>query len=129
MGTRCQIVVEGSKIKLYRHWDGYPEGVVPALQRIVAEFWLKRGHEPDMFLAYLTEQMRAADSGGEVTGFRLSTEWYGGVEYVYRVLASGALEVREVTEKFDEKPSLRHTKLLQTVALETDNVRKLSERR
>ena len=26
MGTRCNITFEGSKVVLFQHWDGYPDG-------------------------------------------------------------------------------------------------------
>jgi len=34
MATRCLIKVKDSDVILYRHWDGYPENIVPILSRL-----------------------------------------------------------------------------------------------
>lgn len=41
MATRCNIIVKDkeSKIQLYRHWDGYPEAVVPELEQALQFAW------------------------------------------------------------------------------------------
>ena len=44
MSTRCNVVIKGQyegQIILYRHCDGYPEGVAPTLDRFCE--WVKQG--------------------------------------------------------------------------------------
>ena len=53
MSTRSQIKVKGSEIMIYKHSDGYPEGVMPTLKEIVKTFADKRGNEPDYALAQI----------------------------------------------------------------------------
>ena len=46
MSTRCQIIVKGSDVVVYRHSDGYPDGkhgVLAALKKIVVPFLKHRG--------------------------------------------------------------------------------------
>jgi len=48
MSTRCQILVEGTDVVLYRHGDGYPDGpngVIAALKPIVTNFIKWRGFD------------------------------------------------------------------------------------
>ena len=44
MSTRCQVVIEDGrqdKLWFYRHSDGYPEGVLPTLEKFMT--WVKEG--------------------------------------------------------------------------------------
>ena len=113
MGTRAMIVVSGENdkrlysVKLFRHWDGYPEAVLPELTKAVAEFFAVRGHEPDMLMAYLTEQLRK--NHGDMLGYRLSDKIFSDVEYVYQVTLNGKIKVRVPKETFWEKPTLQNT--------------------
>lgn len=53
MGTRCKIIVKDkyTTAAIYRHWDGYPEGVLPDI-KVVLEKGLKRGlSDAEYFLA------------------------------------------------------------------------------
>jgi hypothetical protein len=49
MSTRCQILVTGSDVVIYRHSDGYPDsehGVLHDLLPLVREFKKYRGDDP-----------------------------------------------------------------------------------
>ncbi len=120
MSTRCQIAIEGSPIKLYKHSDGYPEGVLPTLLPFVKDFFTRRGDQPDYFLARLTmtfgledlkeheaSRARVLKSQGakavkdygydkpNLLGFGLDAEWHGDIEYRYLVDALGTTVVEK----------------------------------
>jgi len=123
MSTRAQIQVEGSEILIYKHCDGYPEGVIPILEPFAKEFLKARGHDP----AYMTAQIvrafavnnfihRANEAwAGKLTGLK-SKEWpyyvenskmylgwgldceiHGDIEFLYKITADGHLEIHERT--------------------------------
>lgn len=47
MGTRCTIKIQGiTYAKVYKHWDGYPEHILPWLIAFNAEFTKDRGDDP-----------------------------------------------------------------------------------
>jgi len=94
MGTRALILVEGSEVCIYRHWDGYPEAVLPELKPIVDGFFAKRGNEPDMLLANIVCTMKNAHDD-KLLGYRLLT-WEEAkpaidVEYCYLVRHDGSI--------------------------------------
>lgn len=54
MSTRCQIEVRGGQnVKIYKHSDGYQEGVLPVLVPIMRQFYNERGDDP----TYATAQI------------------------------------------------------------------------
>lgn len=54
MATRATIKIEGTSIaKVYKHWDGYPSGMLPWLEKFNKQFAEKRGNDPDYKLAQL----------------------------------------------------------------------------
>jgi hypothetical protein len=64
MSTRCQIIVQGSDVVLYRHSDGYPDdehGVLAALKKIVKPFLKPRGWDTDYMPAQIIASMIAAN--------------------------------------------------------------------
>lgn len=92
MGTRAIISVAGSKVKLFRHWDGYPEGVMPILSRIVKEFWGIRGHEPCMFMAYMVGEFRKLNK--DMLGYRLFVgKEIDDQQHEYKIKADGTILV------------------------------------
>ena len=113
MSTRSQIKVKGSEIMIYKHSDGYPEGVMPTLKEIVKTFADKRGNEPDYALAQIMRayarrdeekrQAILADDEQEawhdiykeprMTGWGLDCIQHGDIEYLYEV----DLEERTIT--------------------------------
>lgn len=63
MSTRCQIIVEGSDVVIYRHCDGYPEGphgVVRALKKSVMNFIKYRGFDECYMPAHIVSDMIVA---------------------------------------------------------------------
>jgi len=62
MSTRCQIIVKGSDVVVYRHSDGYPDGkhgVVSALKKIVVPFLKHRGLDACYLPAHIVAGMIA----------------------------------------------------------------------
>ena len=56
MSTRCQILVEGSSVVIYRHSDGYPQGpngVLATLKPLVVEFVKYRGWDEEYLPAHI----------------------------------------------------------------------------
>jgi hypothetical protein len=53
MATRATISIEGTKTIVYKHWDGYPEGMIPWLLKFNSQFSVKRGDDPSYKLAQL----------------------------------------------------------------------------
>ena len=62
MSTRCQIGIytsekdplEAPRVLIYRHNDGYPEGILAYIEDYVAEFMAARGSDPEYLAARLT---------------------------------------------------------------------------
>lgn len=116
MSTRAQIVIEDLEaIKLYKHCDGYPAGVLPVLEPCVEAFLKRRGWDPEYLLARLVmafglaeerhrQAMKAHPTLGEryrhpeTTGYGLSREWYADIEWVYRVRRDGSVEAWKTGE-------------------------------
>ncbi len=54
MATRCTIKVEDiESVKVYKHYDGYPEATLPWLGKFNKEFFDKRGDDPSYKIAQL----------------------------------------------------------------------------
>ena len=54
MGTRALIHVQGlPEVAVYKHYDGYPEGTLPWLEKFNKDFAEKRGDDPNYKLAQL----------------------------------------------------------------------------
>jgi hypothetical protein len=63
MSTRSQIKFKDSEhnIYVYKHSDGYPEGVLPVLVPFVQEFFAERGNDECYFLAQVIRRFAIAD--------------------------------------------------------------------
>ena len=97
MSTRCMIEVAGISVKLYKHHDGYPEGVLPSLVPLVKRFISARGWDPEYMLARVSQWlMNESDASmdeyrkasgrpaeTEALGFGLDTQYHGDLDYVY----------------------------------------------
>lgn len=96
MSTRCQIgfynAGETDLTKwdalLYRHCDGYPEGVLPDLQPFLMRFSKERGLEDIEYLAARTLVHLAGDNTS-LTGFGICKKFHGDIEYFYAICSSG----------------------------------------
>lgn len=53
MGTRAIIKTEGTTVAVYKHYDGYPSGTLPWLEKFNKEFSEKRGNDPMYKVAQL----------------------------------------------------------------------------
>ena len=54
MATRCTIKIEGvNYAKIYKHWDGYPEGMSRWLDEFNDNFNKERGHNPEYKLSLI----------------------------------------------------------------------------
>ena len=96
MSTRCQIATVDRDgrlypVKIYKHCDGYPEGVLPVLEPFAAEFHARRGFDPEYLIAQCLGRFAASDSTygpgapDRFTGWGLSTFWHPDIEYFYLV--------------------------------------------
>jgi len=48
MATRCTIKIEGvNYAKIYKHWDGYPDHMIPWLKEFNDDFNINRGPDSD----------------------------------------------------------------------------------
>jgi len=63
MSTRCQIgIFENSKdlakpdFLMYKHSDGYPEGVLPLLEPFLKRFYQERGFDPEYLMAWMVHE-------------------------------------------------------------------------
>lgn len=129
MATRAQIAVEGSSIMIYKHNDGYPNGVMPVLEDLAKMFLVERGNDPEYCLAQILmafareeeehrRKMLALDDGCShyykkpfMTGWGLDMVLHGDIEYFYVVdLAAKQIRVYNfLWESTTKKPNLINT--------------------
>ncbi len=107
MSTRSQIKLKETHddIYIYKHCDGYPEGVLPTLKPFVDKFIKERGYDPEYLLAQIVrcfaveDYKRAAeDTTGygrfsEFTGWGLDRQRHGDIEYLYEIDSNGDIYV------------------------------------
>ena len=106
MSTRCNIgfyVADADPIKkpealLYKHSDGYPDGVLPELIPFVKEFKSKRGHDPEYlaarYMQYLGNLYDGVDlSDPEMRKFLSTFHKYKDGDLVAGVLGLGICNV------------------------------------
>lgn len=136
MSTRCQVLVEGSDVVIYRHSDGYPEekaGVLASLLPLVKDFMASRGADPFYLTAHIIarfiqehfewfeafkKEARNQDhppyDEHKWLGYGVEAwagQFHGDVEYVY-VVKPDHVEVR--TMGLGE-PTLENTKVIKRV--------------
>jgi hypothetical protein len=116
MSTRSQIKLKNSSdnIHIYKHWDGYPEDVLPVLVPFVQDFMASRGYDECYMLAQIVRAFAVADhkyneeqakkknpelfSGDDKSPYRflgwgLDLEHHGDIEYLYEIDENGAIFV------------------------------------
>ena len=116
MGTRCQLgiyetqsevkdVLNGKKspgVLIYRHWDGYPQAVIPDIKEFIEKFIAKRGFDGTYLIACLMAFLKQyhcgekslqrktdIEIGGarvDVYGYGMDCELHGDIEYFYGIL-------------------------------------------
>ena len=116
MSTRANIIIKDSYCKLifYRHSDGYPEGILPSLEKLID--WIKKGLirnnvsqgagwlvllgameyktlKPESFKcderteygSNLDYEIKGEPTGWKVGAFEPTTEVHGDIKYLYIV--------------------------------------------
>jgi len=145
MSTRCQILVDGHSASIYRHSDGYPDGVLHDLLPLVREFTAVRGNDPEYLSAQIVHHLVARHrreiaqlkkgykDRGETMG-RLGDElpylgygvegfsgtFHGDEAYIY-VVKQDHVEVRETVGGFGvsaDSATLANTKVIRRVGFD-----------
>lgn len=102
MGTRAVIRIEGFEVcQVYKHWDGYPKGTLPWLQKFNSEFSVQRGDDAEYKMAQLLRSsVRMQDEFGldssTMTGWGVTAydeSW--GEEFTYTLMNDGSVKVEE----------------------------------
>lgn len=110
MSTRCQFAVyetedqkvEGAKVFIYRHSDGYPEGVVPDVLPFLKAFNESRGISDTSYCAARLVARLASVHCGEKTnendtlGLGIDAVLHEDIEFFYHISPT-ALRVLKVT--------------------------------
>ena len=84
MGTRCLIQVhdDHNKISIYRHWDGYPDAVLPDLQKALALAWPLPRFEANEFAAAIVAAFKSGPGN-----IRIQSDHDIGwdIEWIYKI--------------------------------------------
>jgi hypothetical protein len=104
MATRCQIVFQDEerptkKTKLsephciiYRHWDGYPDGVLPDIMPILEDFDKDRGlGDIEYASAWLVAKLKV-----DLLNIGISKNYHLDIEYIYEIFTGGEIRVWSV---------------------------------
>lgn len=98
MSTRAQIKIKGYPVLIYKHSDGYPDGVLPIIEPYMKKFLDNRGIDKEYAIARLMmrfgvvdkehhEEMHRHDpdtfDNESFIGYGLSTELHGDIEFLY----------------------------------------------
>ena len=120
MSTRSQIKLKNSadNILIYKHWDGYPENVLPVLIPFVHEFMGSRGYDGPYLLAQLVRRFAVVDyidrqsdvfgGGYEFLGWGLDCVQHEDIEYLYEIGKDGAIYVNG--KKMSEEQRFKYLK-------------------
>lgn len=103
MGTRALIKIEGHKVAVYKHFDGYPEATLPWLEAFNADFSERRKNDPDYKLAQLlrssardAEKYGLDDSKYTGWGVAMAHDDSIGQSYEYTLMNDGSVVVHKV---------------------------------
>ena len=101
MATRCNVIVEdnsGYRIFMYRHNDGYPESVLPALAPILSALRIHIADKDDNMMRYLSPFAQSrlesiadlkksvayvAAKIEDIEPFEFTTDIHGDIEWLY----------------------------------------------
>tara|TARA_R100001443_G_scaffold19528_5_gene31252 strand:- start:4276 stop:4554 length:279 start_codon:yes stop_codon:yes gene_type:complete len=91
---------------MYRHCDGYPESVLPALEPIISEIKQFDTRKGDVFAAYVAEKIESIEETYFIMGnrfqktykpFQYTTDIHGDIEWLYTLnVHTGELEYEKV---------------------------------
>lgn len=86
MSTRCCLIIksgysDNSRIVLYHHHDGYPEGVGVQLKKVLSGYkdWQIREHA----LRFLPNELVKNEAGLNDNEWEITTEVHGDIDYLY----------------------------------------------
>ena len=110
MATRSTIIIEGiSTVKVYKHYDGYPEAMLEWLEEFNHDFARSRGDDPEYKIAQLLRNSATnphlsstSTNGEDLTSYQREryTGWgivgnygdgYNGEEYEYTLHTDGSV--------------------------------------
>lgn len=128
MSTRAHIVIEGHPVMIYKHSDGYPEGVLPVLSDLVLRFNQQRGIDHEYLAAQIVRAFAFDDADHDadstspalynhrpaMTGWGLDTAMHGDEEYIYLITNDGkqyTIEGRVPTGEFWGNPIIENTEV------------------
>ena len=103
MATRSTIKIEGADFaKVYKHWDGYPDRMLPFLEKFNRDFADNRGNDPEYkFAQLLRASVRLAREfrldKSEYTGWGVvPINEHMGVMYEYTLHTDGSVTYKKV---------------------------------
>jgi len=117
MSTRSQVIIKDSYSEqwFYRHCDGYPEGIMPSLQKFIG--WVRTGAIRDnveqscgwlvVLGAKEYDTPREPDTLGHLSGWKVGAyepcekERHGDIEFIY-VIDLGDKSIKGYSVKFDD---------------------------
>ena len=113
MATRCQIGfykdtknLNNFEVLIYRHWDGYPEGVIPEILPILKRFDKGRGlGDIEYASAWLVKKLKK-----DYLNVGISKDFHGDIEYLYAILKD-RIEVYEIVKWGEENINKRFEKI------------------
>lgn len=103
MATRSTIKIEGINFaKVYKHWDGYPEHMIPWLETFNKDFFDNRGDDPEYKFAQLLrfskqyEERFGLDSSNHTGWGVIPLDSDVGEEFEYTLHADGTVTFKDV---------------------------------
>jgi hypothetical protein len=102
MATSAIIKIEGLNFaQVYKHYDGFPENILPWLEEFNTEFQRNRGSDPEYKLAQLLRSSKRLEDKFDLdpnnfTGWGIVSskeEW--GAQFIYTLHKDGSVSYRQ----------------------------------
>ena len=133
MSTRANIMVEGSNVVIYKHYDGYPEGVLPVLIPFLKDFHKDRGMDEEYMVCQIVRAFAVEEGlAGEddhVKEVDVKLGWgldvglrHADIEYLYVVRDGCFVEIRKTTDEFWDRPSIENTVIVKEVSYANNEI-------